>query len=62
MATHAGVQGAFLRCPKCKSTDVRYSRERTLLDVIPRLFAMRPVRCRFCRKRFFGRVAEPLRA
>jgi predicted Zn-ribbon and HTH transcriptional regulator len=42
-----------VRCPECKSTDVRPAHGRAT-DLIPLAFLMIPVRCRKCRKRFFN--------
>jgi ribosomal protein L40E len=42
-----------VRCPKCGSTDVRYSYTQTAWDMIlDLLFSMDAFRCRSCRKRF----------
>jgi hypothetical protein len=42
-----------VRCPKCASTDVRYSYTQTMWDVImDLLFSMDAFRCRSCRHRF----------
>lgn len=42
-----------VRCPKCASTDVRYSYTQTTWDLIlDLLFSMDAFRCRSCRKRF----------
>ena len=42
-----------VRCPKCASTDVRYSYTQTTWDlVLDLLFSMDAFRCRSCRKRF----------
>jgi hypothetical protein len=42
-----------IRCPKCGSTDVRYSYTQTAWDFILRLlFSMDTFRCRSCRVRF----------
>ena len=42
-----------LRCPKCGSTDVRYSYTQTTWDlIIDMLFSMDAFRCRSCRHRF----------
>jgi hypothetical protein len=44
---------ATVRCPKCASTDVRYSYTQTVWDMIlDLLFSMDAFRCRSCRKRF----------
>jgi transposase-like protein len=42
-----------VRCPKCASTDVRYSYTRNMWDMIlDLLFSMDAFRCRSCRYRF----------
>ncbi len=42
-----------VRCPKCASTDVRYSYTRTTWDLIlDLLFSVDAFRCRSCRHRF----------
>jgi predicted Zn-ribbon and HTH transcriptional regulator len=41
------------RCPECGSTDLRHARRR-LLDAIPFVFIMTPLRCRKCLRRFFN--------
>lgn len=42
-----------VRCPKCASTDVRYSYTQTTWDMIlDVLFSMDAFRCRSCRARF----------
>jgi hypothetical protein len=42
-----------VRCPKCGSTDVRYSYTQTKWDLImDLLFSMDAFRCRSCRARF----------
>jgi DNA-directed RNA polymerase subunit RPC12/RpoP len=42
-----------VRCPKCASTDVRYSYTQTTWDLIlDLLFSMDAFRCRSCRHRF----------
>lgn len=42
-----------VRCPKCASTDVRYSYTQTTWDLIlDLLFSMDAFRCRSCRSRF----------
>ena len=42
-----------VRCPKCGSTDVRYSYTQTKWDMImDLLFSMDAFRCRSCRHRF----------
>jgi hypothetical protein len=53
-----GAASEHVRCPKCFSLDVRYSRRNwwdTLLDA---LFRMEVFRCRNCRKRFHQFVPE----
>lgn len=42
-----------IRCPECKSTDIRHSEFR-MLDAIPFVLLMVPLRCRKCRRRFFN--------
>jgi hypothetical protein len=42
-----------VRCPKCASTDVRYSYTQTTWDlIVDLLFSMDAFRCRRCRHRF----------
>lgn len=42
-----------VRCPKCGSTDVRYSYTQTTWDLmLDMLFSMDAFRCRSCRRRF----------
>lgn len=42
-----------VRCPKCGSTDVRYSYTQSTWDMIlDLLFSMDTFRCRSCRRRF----------
>jgi hypothetical protein len=42
-----------VRCPKCGSSDVRYSYTQTKWDLIlDLLFSMDAFRCRSCRRRF----------
>ena len=42
-----------VRCPKCGSTDVRYSYQQSKWDmVLDLLFSMDAFRCRSCRARF----------
>jgi len=42
-----------VRCPKCASTDVRYSYTQTKWDLLlDLLFSMDACRCRSCRARF----------
>ena len=42
-----------VRCPKCGSTDVRYSYTQTKWDLmLDLLFSMDAFRCRSCRRRF----------
>lgn len=41
-----------VRCPKCFSIDVRYSKRGVWDVVLDRLFHMEVFRCRHCRKRF----------
>ena len=42
-----------MRCPKCKSENIRHARLR-LFD-LPKLFVLNsPVRCRKCRKRWYA--------
>jgi len=44
---------AVIRCPKCASTDVRYSYTQTTWDMLLDLvFSMDAFRCRSCRARF----------
>ena len=41
------------RCPKCGSSDVRYSYQQTKWDlIVDLLFSMDAFRCRSCRVRF----------
>jgi hypothetical protein len=43
----------IVRCPKCGSADIRYSRKRGVLDsVMDVFFSMDAFRCRSCRGRF----------
>jgi hypothetical protein len=39
-------------CPKCKSTDVRRSMRRNLIDAVLEFFELAPYRCRHCRLLF----------
>ncbi len=42
-----------IRCPKCASSDIRYSYTQTLWDmVLDLLFSLDAFRCRSCRYRF----------
>jgi phage FluMu protein Com len=41
-----------VRCPKCYSLDVRYSKRGLWDSVLDRFFQMEVFRCRSCRKRF----------
>jgi len=44
---------AQVRCPKCASTDVRYSYTQTTWDMfLDLVFSMDAFRCRSCRARF----------
>ena len=42
-----------VRCPRCGSSKVRYSRKQTIWDsILDLLFSMEAFRCRSCRARF----------
>jgi DNA-directed RNA polymerase subunit RPC12/RpoP len=41
-----------VRCPKCFSIDVRYSKRGVWDSILDTLFHMEVFRCRNCRKRF----------
>ncbi len=47
-----------VRCPKCLSIDVRYSKRRTWDTLLEMLLHWEVFRCRNCRHRFHGYVAE----
>ena len=50
---HSDTQAPdVVRCPKCSSSDVRYSYSQTFWDMILELFSMVTFRCRTCRRRF----------
>jgi len=42
-----------MRCPKCRSLDVRLSHRRNPLERCLSLFALRPFRCLDCNVRFW---------
>ena len=47
-----------VRCPKCFSIDVRFSRRGLWDMILDRLFHMEVFRCRNCRKRFHQYVPD----
>ena len=47
-----------VRCPKCLSIDVRYSKRGVWDTVLETLFHMEVFRCRHCRNRFHLYVPE----
>lgn len=51
MAENATSAG-HVRCPKCYSLDVRYSKRGMWDSMLDLLFHMEVFRCRSCRKRF----------
>jgi hypothetical protein len=46
----------IVRCPRCGGRDIRQSYPKPLLDSIMTMFQMKPLRCRFCRCRFYKRL------
>ena len=46
------TSAGHVRCPKCYSLDVRYSKRGMWDSVLDLLFHMEVFRCRSCRKRF----------
>jgi DNA-directed RNA polymerase subunit RPC12/RpoP len=50
--------GEHVRCPKCFSIDVRYSKRGLWDAILDRFFHMEVFRCRNCRKRFHQFVPE----
>ena len=46
----------IVRCPQCGGRDIRQSYPRPFLDSIMTMFQMKPLRCRFCRNRFYKRM------
>ncbi len=40
-------------CPRCKSTDIGWSRRRKLADFFMAIWRMKPYRCRECQSRFY---------
>jgi transposase-like protein len=56
-----GIATAERMCPKCGSYDVRRSRGGGLRASLARVFGRYPLRCRSCRRRFFGLALMPLR-
>ncbi len=50
--TKAKSSAGHVRCPKCFSLDVRYSKRGMWDAVLDMLFHMEVFRCRSCRKRF----------
>jgi DNA-directed RNA polymerase subunit RPC12/RpoP len=50
--------GELVKCPKCGSTDVRYSDGIAIWDLVMWLRRKHAVRCRNCRLRFYARTDE----
>jgi len=51
--------GAFIRCPKCNSVDVRYSDSVELRDFLFWVFGRNhALRCRNCHDRFYAKTNE----
>ncbi|HZT30132.1 MAG TPA: hypothetical protein VFA33_09640 [Bryobacteraceae bacterium] len=50
----AGVSLAF--CPRCGSYDIRPVYRAARLDALARRFALLALRCRACRRRFYGGI------
>ena len=48
----------IVRCPLCRSRDVRPSYPNGLRDTIMATFGFTPLRCRSCRKRFYRRTVS----
>jgi hypothetical protein len=50
--------GEFVHCPRCQSTDLRYSDATALIDLVMWLYRKHALRCRACRNRFHARTDE----
>ena len=50
--TNTKASAGHVRCPKCFSLDVRYSKRGMWDSFLDLLFHMEVFRCRSCRKRF----------
>lgn len=44
-----------IRCPKCLGMDIRRSQTTTLMSWILGILRLYPMRCRYCRHRFYRR-------
>ena len=45
-----------IKCPKCESGNLRYSRSRNAAEKVKSWIGMHPLRCRDCHTRFVGRT------
>jgi transcriptional regulator NrdR family protein len=50
--------GAFIRCPKCNSADVRYSDSVQFRDLAQWCLRKHALRCRKCWERFYAKTNE----